>query len=142
MPPAAMPPTPAASLVTVSPAICPEPRRRRPSPVVPLCLRRPRRLEPVLDSINGVIPGVRSGPFVFSASALPLPGSSTAMPASPKSRIDVLLVERGLVPSRERARALILAGRVLVNEQKIDKPGASIGDDAVLRLLGDDLPYV
>ena len=64
------------------------------------------------------------------------------MPASRKSRIDVLLVERGLVPSRERAQALILAGRVLVNEQKIDKPGASIGDDALLRLLGDDLPYV
>lgn len=63
--------------------------------------------------------------------------------ASPsKSRIDVLLVERGLVPSRERARALILAGRVLVNEQKIDKPGFSVGGDAILRLLGEDQPYV
>ena len=48
----------------------------------------------------------------------------------------------GLVTSRERARGLILAGRVLVNEQKIDKPGTSVPEDAVLRLLGDDLPYV
>ncbi len=59
-----------------------------------------------------------------------------------KTRIDVLLVERGLVPSRERARALILAGRVLVDEQKVDKPGASVADTAPIRLLGDDLPYV
>jgi 23S rRNA (cytidine1920-2'-O)/16S rRNA (cytidine1409-2'-O)-methyltransferase len=57
-------------------------------------------------------------------------------------RLDVLLSLRGLVTSRERARALILAGRVLVNEQKIDKPGTSVPEDAVLRLLGDDLPYV
>jgi 23S rRNA (cytidine1920-2'-O)/16S rRNA (cytidine1409-2'-O)-methyltransferase len=57
-------------------------------------------------------------------------------------RLDVLLSLRGLVSSRERARALILAGRVLVNEQKIDKPGTSVPEDAVLRLLGDDLPYV
>jgi 23S rRNA (cytidine1920-2'-O)/16S rRNA (cytidine1409-2'-O)-methyltransferase len=60
----------------------------------------------------------------------------------PKKRIDVLLVERGLVPSRERARALIIAGRVLANEQKTDKPGTAVASDAVLRLLGDDMPYV
>lgn len=59
-----------------------------------------------------------------------------------KTRIDVLMVERNLAPSRERARALILAGRVLVNEQKIDKPGATVAADAHLRLLGDDQPYV
>lgn len=59
-----------------------------------------------------------------------------------KSRLDLLLVERNLAPSRERARALILAGRVLVNEQKIDKPGAPVPADAALRLLGDDMPYV
>jgi len=43
-----------------------------------------------------------------------------------RTRLDLLLVERGLVQSRERARALILAGRVLVKEQKIDKPGVTI----------------
>jgi len=59
-----------------------------------------------------------------------------------KVRIDVLLVDRNLVASRERARALILAGRVLVNEQKIDKPGAAVASDAKVRLLGEDMPYV
>jgi 23S rRNA (cytidine1920-2'-O)/16S rRNA (cytidine1409-2'-O)-methyltransferase len=59
-----------------------------------------------------------------------------------KTRIDVLLIERGLVSSRERARALILAGRVLVSEQKIDKPGTSVAQDSAIRLLGEDQPYV
>lgn len=59
-----------------------------------------------------------------------------------KVRLDRLLVERGLVPSRERGQALILAGRVLVNEQKVEKAGAAIANDAVIRVLGDDLPYV
>jgi 23S rRNA (cytidine1920-2'-O)/16S rRNA (cytidine1409-2'-O)-methyltransferase len=59
-----------------------------------------------------------------------------------KIRLDKLLVERGLTPSRERAQALILAGKVLVNEQKIEKAGASIEHDSLLRLLGSDLRYV
>lgn len=59
-----------------------------------------------------------------------------------KTRLDLLLVERGLVASRERARALILAGRVLVQEQKVDKPGAGVVQDAAIRLLGQDLPFV
>src|SRR5690349_10953749 len=59
-----------------------------------------------------------------------------------KIRIDKLLVERGLVASRERAQAFILAGRVLVNEQKIEKPGTAVPDDAELRLIGEDLRYV
>lgn len=59
-----------------------------------------------------------------------------------KLRLDVLLVDRGLVPSRERARALILAGRVLVNEQKVDKAGAPVHSDDKVRLLGGDLKYV
>jgi len=59
-----------------------------------------------------------------------------------KVRLDRLLVERGLVPSRERGHALILAGRVLVDEQKVDKAGTAIASDAVIRVLGDDLPYV
>lgn len=59
-----------------------------------------------------------------------------------KLRLDKLLVERGLVSSRERAQALILAGKVLVNEQKLEKAGAGVEEDAAIRLLGDDLPYV
>jgi len=59
-----------------------------------------------------------------------------------KLRLDKLLVERGLAPSRERAQALILAGKVLVNEQKIEKSGASVSPDVALRLLGEDLRYV
>jgi len=59
-----------------------------------------------------------------------------------KQRLDKLLVERGLAQSRERAQALILAGRVLVNEQRVDKPGSSVPDDAAVRMLGDDLRYV
>jgi 23S rRNA (cytidine1920-2'-O)/16S rRNA (cytidine1409-2'-O)-methyltransferase len=59
-----------------------------------------------------------------------------------KTRIDKLLVERGLVPSRERAQALILAGKVLANEQKVEKPGTTVDPDAVIRLLGQDLRYV
>jgi 23S rRNA (cytidine1920-2'-O)/16S rRNA (cytidine1409-2'-O)-methyltransferase len=59
-----------------------------------------------------------------------------------KTRLDKFLVERGLVPSRERAQALILAGRVLVNEQKVEKPGAAVAEDATVRLLGGDLRYV
>lgn len=64
------------------------------------------------------------------------------MMAAAKTRIDVLLVERGLAPSRERSRALILAGRVLVREQKVDKPGTTVAADAPVRLLGEDQPYV
>ncbi len=59
-----------------------------------------------------------------------------------KQRLDVLLVDRGLAQSRERARALIFAGRVLVSQQKIDKPGCQVPADAPIRLLGGDLPYV
>jgi 23S rRNA (cytidine1920-2'-O)/16S rRNA (cytidine1409-2'-O)-methyltransferase len=59
-----------------------------------------------------------------------------------KIRIDRLLVDRGLVESRERGHALILAGQVLVNGQKQDKAGALVPDDAEIRILGEVLPYV
>jgi 23S rRNA (cytidine1920-2'-O)/16S rRNA (cytidine1409-2'-O)-methyltransferase len=59
-----------------------------------------------------------------------------------KLRLDKLLVDRSLAASRERAQALILAGRVLVDEQRIDKPGSSVVDTAIIRMLGDDLRYV
>src|SRR5271168_5499653 len=61
---------------------------------------------------------------------------------SPKHRIDKLLVDQGHAASRERAQALILAGRVLVGEQRIDKPGTSVPAESVIRLLGSDLKYV
>jgi 23S rRNA (cytidine1920-2'-O)/16S rRNA (cytidine1409-2'-O)-methyltransferase len=59
-----------------------------------------------------------------------------------KIRIDKLLVERGMVASRERAQAMVLAGRVLVNGQKIDKAGVGVEREAEIRLLGEDLKYV
>jgi len=57
-------------------------------------------------------------------------------------RLDKLLLERGMAPSRERAQALILAGKVLVNGQKIEKAGAGVAASADIRLLGEDLKYV
>lgn len=59
-----------------------------------------------------------------------------------KLRVDKLLVERGIAASRERAQALILAGKILVNEQKIEKSGATVDSEASIRLLGEDLKYV
>ena len=59
-----------------------------------------------------------------------------------KTRLDKLLVDRGQAQSRERAQALILAGRVLVNEQRVDKPGTAVADTVALRLLGQDLKFV
>jgi 23S rRNA (cytidine1920-2'-O)/16S rRNA (cytidine1409-2'-O)-methyltransferase len=59
-----------------------------------------------------------------------------------KIRIDKLLVERGIAASRERAQAMLLAGRVLVNGQKVDKAGAGFNPDAEIRVLGEDLRYV
>ncbi len=59
-----------------------------------------------------------------------------------RNRLDKLLFEQGLAPSRERAQALILAGRVLVNEQKVEKPGASVDEAAPLRVLGEEQRYV
>ena len=59
-----------------------------------------------------------------------------------KLRLDKLLLDRGLAASRERAQALILAGKVLVNGQKIEKSGAAVETDAALHLLGEDLRYV
>jgi 23S rRNA (cytidine1920-2'-O)/16S rRNA (cytidine1409-2'-O)-methyltransferase len=59
-----------------------------------------------------------------------------------KSRPDQLLVERGLVESRARAQALILAGLVYSGERKIEKAGQSIAEDAPLEVRGRDHPWV
>ena len=62
--------------------------------------------------------------------------------ANPKTRLDVLLVERGLVPSRERARALILAGQVRVDGQAVTKAGTPVAQSAAIDLVTPDHPYV
>ena len=59
-----------------------------------------------------------------------------------KQRLDVWLVERGLAPSRERARALVLAGQVTVNGQVVSKAGTAIASEAAVALLQPDHPYV
>ena len=61
---------------------------------------------------------------------------------SRRERVDVLLVERGLAPSRAKAQALVLAGQVVVGDQRVDKPGAQVPVDAEVRLKGEVLPYV
>jgi len=57
-------------------------------------------------------------------------------------RLDRLLVEKGVLATRERARAFIMAGSVLVEENIVDKAGALVFPDAALRLRGEDNPYV
>jgi 23S rRNA (cytidine1920-2'-O)/16S rRNA (cytidine1409-2'-O)-methyltransferase len=59
-----------------------------------------------------------------------------------KVRIDRLLVERGLAESRQKAQALILAGEVLVNDQKVEKCGVPVSLGSCVRLLGDRPKYV
>ena len=59
-----------------------------------------------------------------------------------KVRADQLLVARGLVPTRARAQALVLAGKVYVGEQRVDKAGALLAEDAAIMLRADDHPYV
>ena len=57
-----------------------------------------------------------------------------------KERLDILLVERGLAGSRERAKRMIMAGEVLVDGQKIDKAGTTVKPEAEIRLLGRSTP--
>ncbi len=59
-----------------------------------------------------------------------------------KVRADQLLVARGLAPTRARAQALVLAGKVYVGEQRVDKAGALLAEDAAIMLRADDHPYV
>jgi 23S rRNA (cytidine1920-2'-O)/16S rRNA (cytidine1409-2'-O)-methyltransferase len=64
------------------------------------------------------------------------------MKAPPKSRLDALLVQRGLVESREKARALILAGQVDVDGHGAAKAGTMVPIDADVRVIGPDHPWV
>ena len=59
-----------------------------------------------------------------------------------KSRLDKLLITVGLAQSRERAKALIMSGNVLVNRQPLDKPGALVSSDAHIEFKGEEIPYV
>ncbi|MEW6115960.1 MAG: TlyA family RNA methyltransferase [Nitrospirota bacterium] len=59
-----------------------------------------------------------------------------------KERLDKVLVDRGLAPSRERARALIMEGKVLVGGMPATKAGSVIAADAAIELKGEDIPYV
>ena len=61
---------------------------------------------------------------------------------SNKERLDVLLVERNLFDSRERAKRIIMTGKVLVDDKKIDKAGTLVNRDCEIRLLGEDIPFV
>ncbi len=59
-----------------------------------------------------------------------------------KKRLDILVTERGLAESREKAKTLIMAGQVYVDGQKADKPGDTFSDDAAVEVRGKGLPYV
>lgn len=61
---------------------------------------------------------------------------------SKKIRLDVAVFERGYAPSREKAKAIIMAGQVYVNNQKVDKAGTEIKEDDVLEVRGNTLKYV
>ncbi|PFH84774.1 TlyA family RNA methyltransferase [Bacillus sp. AFS088145] len=59
-----------------------------------------------------------------------------------KERVDVLLVDRGLIETREKAKRAIMAGLVYTNEQRLDKPGEKIDIELPLQIKGDVMPYV
>lgn len=62
--------------------------------------------------------------------------------AKNKKRLDIALLDRKLAPTRQRAQALILAGRVLVNQEPMTKPGTRISEDDTIVIKGTDMPYV
>jgi 23S rRNA (cytidine1920-2'-O)/16S rRNA (cytidine1409-2'-O)-methyltransferase len=59
-----------------------------------------------------------------------------------KTRVDVLLVERELAPTRARAQALVLAGKVFSGERRVEKAGDRLAEDAALEVRGEELPFV
>ncbi|XRG76771.1 TlyA family RNA methyltransferase [Rossellomorea sp. GAMAL-10_SWC] len=59
-----------------------------------------------------------------------------------KERVDVLLVDRGLIETREKAKRAIMAGLVYTNEQRLDKPGEKIDIELPLQIKGEVMPYV
>jgi 23S rRNA (cytidine1920-2'-O)/16S rRNA (cytidine1409-2'-O)-methyltransferase len=59
-----------------------------------------------------------------------------------KQRLDKLMVERGLAPSREKAQALIMAGQVVVGEHAAQKAGQQVADEVAIRIKGEQMPFV
>ena len=59
-----------------------------------------------------------------------------------RERLDVLLTEKKFFESRARAKAMIMAGKILVNGQKVDKAGSLVATDSEIRILGEELPFV
>jgi 23S rRNA (cytidine1920-2'-O)/16S rRNA (cytidine1409-2'-O)-methyltransferase len=68
-------------------------------------------------------------------------GGQKKNPRPAKTRLDVLVVQRGLAPSRERAQALLLAGQVRVNGQRADKAGSQVATDVRIEISGETLRY-
>ncbi|MEZ4549668.1 MAG: SAM-dependent methyltransferase [Desulfobacterales bacterium] len=64
------------------------------------------------------------------------------MSAPAKKRLDILVFEKNLAPSRQKASALIMAGNILVNDVRMDKPGVLVAVDAHIVNKGADLPFV
>jgi 23S rRNA (cytidine1920-2'-O)/16S rRNA (cytidine1409-2'-O)-methyltransferase len=73
---------------------------------------------------------------------IPINESVPESPHVKKERLDKVLMARGLAHSRERAKARIMTGNVLVNHQPVDKPGTMIPADALVEVRGEDLPFV
>lgn len=59
-----------------------------------------------------------------------------------KKRLDIMIVEQGLVTGRDRAKSIIMAGQIYVNNQKADKPGQAVSEEDTIELRGDTLRYV
>ena len=64
------------------------------------------------------------------------------MAATQKTRLDQRVVALGLASSRQRAQALIMGGKILVDQQPVDKPGVRVPESAEITIKGEDLPYV
>jgi len=89
----------------------------------------------LIDPLLSLAISLQSNPGIYFS-------SPSKMTTNKKERLDRLLVERGFAQSRERARAFILEGRVLVNGQRIDKAGQAVPVEAKIELKGEDIPYV
>ncbi len=84
----------------------------------------------------------QGSPRSWGVPAVDAAPSAGFLSSVPRIRADILLAERGLAPSRTRAQALILAGRVFSGERRVEKAGDKLAPDAPLEVRGEPLPYV